>query len=124
MSQKELPYLTASVSFLSDFEEIDGPLDWDVGKHGIEIEFVVDDRTYRGTYLPHVASEQGWDQTEALNSLLRKAGYKGTLDDVIDKFSLIRRYQSFKFKLDYSDYIQNHTTKSESVQNEDEKEDD
>ena len=102
----ELPYLSCSVSFLSDFEDIEDPLDWEIGKHGIEIEFVVDDKEYRGTYLPHVAEEQGWTQEDALNSLLKKAGFKsGTLDDIRGRFSLLRRYQSVKFKLDYEDYV-------------------
>ena len=68
---KELPFLSVSISFLSDFEPIDDPLDWEVGTHGIEIEFVADGKDYRGTYLPHVASEQGWSQEQALNSLLK-----------------------------------------------------
>ncbi len=39
ISSKELPHLTCEVSLLSHFEEINDPLDWEVGKHGIEIEF-------------------------------------------------------------------------------------
>ena len=48
---KEIPHLSWSVSFLSDFEPIDDPLDWEVGKHGIEIEFTVDEKNYRGIKL-------------------------------------------------------------------------
>ena len=41
-----------------DFEVIEDPYDWEVGKHGIEIEFCDEDEiVYRGTYLPHVAAE-------------------------------------------------------------------
>ncbi len=84
---------------LSKFERIHDPLDWEVGKHGIEIEFKDQNGKgpYRGTYLPHVASEQGWDQRETLQSLLQKAGYYGgSLDDLAGRFVLIRRYQSIK----------------------------
>ena len=45
---KEVPFLSWGVSFLSDFEQIDDPCDWEVGKHGIEIEFIVDNKEYRG----------------------------------------------------------------------------
>ncbi len=92
---KELPRITCEVSLLSHFEKIEHPLDWEVGKHGIEIEFNDQEGggPYRGTYLPHVASEQGWDQREALDSLLKKAGfYDGCLEDVMSSFVLIRRY--------------------------------
>lgn len=57
----EVTQLEVNVSLLSNFEEITDPLDWEVGTHGIEIEFKNSGRTYRGTYLPNVASEQGWD---------------------------------------------------------------
>ena len=50
-----------AVSLLTNFEKIEDPLDWTPGTHGIEIEFTKDGRTYRGTYLPEVAEEQGWD---------------------------------------------------------------
>ena len=91
---KELSRLTCEVSLLQHFEVIDDPLGWEVGTHGIEIEFLGpddDERRYRGTYLPHVASEQGWDQRATMDSLLKKAGfYGGRLEEV--RFVLIRRY--------------------------------
>ena len=63
IQMKELDKLTCEVSLLSEFEAIAHPLDWTVGTHGIEIEFHDSEGNgpYRGTYLPHVASEQGWD---------------------------------------------------------------
>ena len=103
----EVPKLSCGISVLSDFEDIEDPIDWEVGKHGIEIEFEIDGKKYRGTYLPHVASEQNWSQEEALDSLFKKAGYStGTLEDVKGKFSLLRRYQSFKFEISYNSYKQ------------------
>jgi len=62
-------------------------LDWEVGKHGIEIEFTGEGgRIHRGTYLPHVASEQDWNQRETIDSLLKKAGYKLSYESVAGKF--------------------------------------
>lgn len=58
----------------------------------------------RGTFLPNVAPEQGWDVTTTLDHLIKKAGYYGSFESVRTKFVLVRRYQSLKFGLDYSEY--------------------
>lgn len=49
-----------SVSILRHFEEGNNYLDWEVGKHGIRIEFY-SEKGYKqsATYLPEVALEQG-----------------------------------------------------------------
>ena len=31
--------LRVEISLLSQFEKLEDPLDWEVGKHGIEVEF-------------------------------------------------------------------------------------
>lgn len=96
-------------------------MDWEVGKHGIEIEFtedgIIDDgagsggsgsgRVYRGTFLPNVATEQGWDQLKTLEALCRKSGYHKGFESVKENFILIRRYQSIKFGIDYAEFIKN-----------------
>ncbi|CDW86830.1 UNKNOWN [Stylonychia lemnae] len=107
VQKKELPHLTCEVSLLSQFENIDHPYDWEVGQHGIEIEFKDHaGKLYKGTYLPHIAKEQEWDQVKTIESLLQKAGYQHKLEDVMDKFVLLRRYQSIKFRVSYEDYMQ------------------
>ena len=58
--------LRIEISLLSDFELIDNPMDWEVGTHGIEIEFTSPEtrhagKVFRGTYLPNVMPEQGWN---------------------------------------------------------------
>ena len=59
MTMKDMDQnLRVEVSLLSDFEKITHPLDWEIGKHGIEIEFKgpansqLANKTFRGTYLP------------------------------------------------------------------------
>ena len=59
----EVKHLNVGVSLLVNFTPIADPLNWEVGKHGIEIEFKAPSgtREYSGTFLPEVAHEEGWD---------------------------------------------------------------
>lgn len=56
----EVPRLHVSVSILRHFEDSEGYLDWDIGVHGIRIEFLNERGMKKSaTYLPEVAAEQG-----------------------------------------------------------------
>ena len=66
--------MSCSVSLLTNFEEAKHALDWEVGKHGIEIEFEHKKKSYGSTFLPEVAKEEGWDQKTTLQYLIRKSG--------------------------------------------------
>ncbi len=60
VSREELPRLHCSVSILCRFEDAADFLDWDVGTHGIRIEFYNERGAKKtATYLPEVAREQG-----------------------------------------------------------------
>jgi AMMECR1 domain-containing protein len=82
----EIPKLTVGVSLLTEFEDVESPIDWEVGIHGIEIFFTYNsnknyfnlfiDREYSGTFLPEVAEEEEWDQKKTLQYLIQKAGVK------------------------------------------------
>ena len=72
---EEVPKLEVEVSLLHSFEHAKNALDWEVGKHGIMIDFDVDDESYGATFLPEVAEEEGWDQLTTLKYLVHKAGY-------------------------------------------------
>ncbi|KAG8390807.1 hypothetical protein BUALT_Bualt01G0122000 [Buddleja alternifolia] len=78
-----------------------------VGKHGIIIEFT--DPTYNtkrsATYLPEVAAHEGWTKIEAIDSLMRKAGYNGTITEQLRKRIELTRYQSTLFTMSYGDYV-------------------
>ncbi|GMP22231.1 hypothetical protein CsSME_00000337 [Camellia sinensis var. sinensis] len=104
---KELPYLECTVSILTDYETELNYLDWEVGKHGIIIEFTDPDYNTRrnATYLPEVAAHEGWTKIEAIDSLMRKAGYNGTINESIRKRIRLTRYQSTLFTMNYSDYV-------------------
>ena len=60
VSREELARLHVSVSILCHFEDAADFLDWEIGIHGIRIEFY-NERGARktATYLPEVPSEQG-----------------------------------------------------------------
>ena len=72
---EEVPKLEVEVYLLHSFEHAKNALDWEVGKHGIMIDFEVDDESYGATFLPEVAEEEGWDQLTTLKYLVHKAGY-------------------------------------------------
>ncbi len=58
--REELPRLFVSVSILCHFEEAADYLDWEIGVHGIRIEFYTERGVKKtATYLPEVALEQG-----------------------------------------------------------------
>lgn len=103
---KELPKINCGISLLANFEDAKDAFDWEVGKHGIQIEFEDERRSYyRGTFLPEVAADRNWDKETTLNHLINKAGYYGDLKDVVKGIKL-RRYQSIKIFLSYDDYLQ------------------
>ncbi|WCJ19105.1 hypothetical protein M5689_001410 [Euphorbia peplus] len=104
---KELPLLECTVSILTDYETANSYADWEVGKHGLIIEFNDPDNNARrsATYLPEVAAHEGWTQVEAIDSLVRKAGYGGHITEALRKSIRLTRYQSTLFTLTYSEYL-------------------
>ena len=105
IAKRELPSLEVAVTLLTDFEDCDDAMDWELGTHGIRINFVDKGRRYGATYLPDVAPEQGWSKEETLVSLMRKAGWVGRRDRWHDVSSLtVVRYQGKKHKLLYAEY--------------------
>ncbi|KAI5648385.1 hypothetical protein M9H77_34390 [Catharanthus roseus] len=104
---KELPYLECTVSILTNYETANHYLDWEIGVHGMIIEFTdpADNTRRSATYLPEVAAHEGWTKIEAIDSLMRKAGYTGTITESLRKRIRLTRYQSTLFTMHYSDYV-------------------
>ncbi|XP_047332240.1 uncharacterized protein At2g38710-like [Impatiens glandulifera] len=104
---KELPYLECTVSILANYEYNLQYNDWEVGKHGIIIEFTDPNNNSRrsATYLPEVAAHEGWSNIEAIDSLMRKSGYKGSITESLRKCIKLTRYQSTLFTMHYSEYV-------------------
>jgi len=106
ISQEEFALLQVSVSILCFFEDGEDYLDWEIGKHGIRIEFTSERGSKKtATYLPEVASEQGWDKIQTIDSLLRKGGFKGQVNSEVRKQIRLVRYQSEKISVSYQDYL-------------------
>jgi AMME syndrome candidate gene 1 protein len=105
LQRVELEFLDLSVSLLVNYEDGEHCYDWEVGVHGILIDVEAEGNNYSATYLPEVASEQGWSQQDTVNSLLRKAGYRGHINRTILDSIKLTRYQSSKCSLTYTDYV-------------------
>lgn len=102
---RELPYLECTVSLLTDYETAANYLDWEVGKHGMILEFTDPDSARRSaTYLPEVAAQEGWTKLETVDSLVRKAGYTGPITESMRRKFRITRYQSSLYTMHYSEY--------------------
>ena len=92
------------------------PLDWSLGRHGIHITFHHSGRRYSGTYLPEVAPAQGWSKEEAIESLIRKAGYRGKVNPGDDLWRSIQLqvYESVKTKKNWAQYQKWKASRGES----------
>ncbi|XP_052783962.1 nuclear protein AMMECR1-like [Mya arenaria] len=110
ITKEEFPRLHCSVSILTHFEDGRDYMDWEVGVNGVRIEFVNEKGHKKtATYLPEVATEQGWDRVQTIDSLLRKGGYKGSLNNEIRRSIRLTRYRSEKITCSYADYIGHRT---------------
>ncbi|CEG84838.1 hypothetical protein RMATCC62417_18590 [Rhizopus microsporus] len=101
----EFPRLSCAVSLLVNFEKAKDYLDWEIGVHGIWIEFTqVNGEKDTATYLPEVMVEQKWTKEEAIHSLLRKGGYYGKITQEYCQTSIVlTRYQSQKKEMSYKE---------------------
>lgn len=101
---QEIPTLQCEVSILTDFEDIGDVYDWDLGIHGLKIQFTYNHSSHSSTFLPHVATEQGWNKQQTLISLLRKGGYRGNEKDPSKIPMKIQRYRGTKSTISYTEY--------------------
>lgn len=105
VTKEEIVNMNVSVSLLTQFEDAANYLDWEVGVHGIRIEFQTErDAKRSATFLPEVAPEQGWDRIETIDCLLRKGGYRGTITTDVRESIRLTRYQSEKITVSYDEY--------------------
>jgi hypothetical protein len=62
-------------------------------------------RTLSATYLPEVAPDQGWEQIDAIDSAIRKAGWNGRISEDLRRSLRVRRYQSRKCVVGWDEFV-------------------
>lgn len=104
ITRDELPHLQVAVSLLDNFEHINDRYDWVIGEHGLilEIQEPRGSHSYRATFLPEIAAEQGWTREQTIRSLVRKSGYSGSLERTTIKMT---RYRTKHHSLTYPEYV-------------------
>ncbi len=105
ISLAELPSLTCAVSVLHEFTKRSSWDEWEVGVHGIQIEYTHKGSEYQGTFLPEVASEQNWTREDTLKNLIRKSGCYENYKDILPKIKLTS-YESSKLSMSFEEYSQ------------------
>ena len=76
--------------------------------HGLSIELASRDApggVWHATYLPEIALRERWSRRETMESLLRKAGFKGRVGEVVLLSIALTRYQSSKRSCTYAQYV-------------------
>jgi AMMECR1 domain-containing protein len=79
-----------------------------VGTHGLLIHFCdpASGAQRSATYLPEIAAREGWSRRGTVESLLRKAGYNGSVSEALLRQLRVTRYQSSPLTRSYGEYAQ------------------
>ena len=124
---EELSALKCQISLLHSFTRCKSWDDWDLGTHGITIQFEAPPpnggvestghskkhskgsgsghcRVYNATYLPEVARQQRWNRVQTIDHLVAKAGYNGTASTVHKL--VVTKYQSCKHSMSWSEFVE------------------
>ncbi|MDA3850994.1 MAG: AmmeMemoRadiSam system protein A [Spirochaetaceae bacterium] len=73
LERKELKEISIEVTILTPFEKMAGPLDFEMGTHGVYLT----KGFHSAVFLPQVGPEQAWDKKTLLEHLSIKAGLHG-----------------------------------------------
>merc|ERR1712087_124703 len=104
MSIDEIPSLKCSISLLHSFVSAKAWNDWEIGIHGITIQFSTSHKKkFNATYLPEVASQQNWSKLVTIENLINKAGFDGNLSEVENL--RVTKYQSCKAIMTWTEYL-------------------
>lgn len=107
ITKDEIPKLHCSVSILTNFEDANDYLDWEIGVHGIRIEFYNEKGQKKSaTYLPEVATEQGWNKVQTIDSLLWKGGYRNCVTEEFRRNIRLTKYRSEKLTVSHAEYFE------------------
>ena len=104
------------MSFLHTFEKAGNWQDWDIGTHGLILEFRdPNTREHRNaTYLPEIAAAEGWTKQVTIDSLICKAGFSGHVSYKLREDITLTRYQSSAYVMTYQEYCAINTDASKA----------
>jgi AMME syndrome candidate gene 1 protein len=93
------------VSLLHSFELAPHWDAWEVGTHGVLIEFAdpITGAKRTSTFLPEVAASESWDRGQTIDRLMRKAGCTAAGPELRARVK-VTRYQSTTCALSYQEY--------------------
>ncbi|PFH35218.1 hypothetical protein BESB_061050 [Besnoitia besnoiti] len=99
----EVPTLKGVATILHSFETAKGPMDWELGVHGLATEFVVNGLRYSGVFLPQVL-EQFETKENGIIQLIRKAQYSGQISKELINSMRLTRFQGKFLSLSFPEY--------------------
>jgi uncharacterized protein (TIGR00296 family) len=107
VEEDEVPRLACTVNLLFAFESCKDCFDWEVGPHGVRIDFYDSRNVPRSaTFLPSVAVQFGYTRTQTIERLVEKAGCNEPLTKkLVAKIKCIR-FQSSEIHIPYEEYLQ------------------
>ena len=81
VEESEIKELHCTVSLIFDFQEADHCFDWEIGVHGLRIDFKDKKNQDRSaTFLPEVMTENGWTKKHTIERLVQKSGANDKID--------------------------------------------
>ena len=101
ISLHEIHNISCTVSILHSFEMCAHSLDWEIGVHGIIVEFCVNGKRHRSTFLPNVMTDQRWSKHQALEEAILKTGCRAGRPQIS-----VTRYKASKSSLNHFEYAE------------------
>eukprot|EP01060_Flectonema_neradi_P040588 TRINITY_DN9312_c3_g1_i2.p1 TRINITY_DN9312_c3_g1~~TRINITY_DN9312_c3_g1_i2.p1 ORF type:complete len:216 (+),score=29.18 TRINITY_DN9312_c3_g1_i2:65-649(+) len=101
MRKDELSSLTCSVTILSKMTPIDRWDDWEIGRHGIYMDYREGGRSYSATFLPSVIPEQGWTKKQTFEHLLAKSGSNARATPEVLSKCTVHTYEAGSLRGDF-----------------------
>jgi AMMECR1 domain-containing protein len=79
-----------------------------VGTHGLIIDFrdPGNGRAHSATYLPEIAEREGWSRRYTVESLIRKSGFNGDVNEALLRTLRVTRYQSSPLTRRWQEYAE------------------
>jgi len=109
MREEEVPTLSCSVSLLYDFEDSEDCNDWEIGTHGLKIEFTDSKNKFRSaTFLPCVMTQFGYTKRQTIKRLIEKSGSKDKLNKTLSAKIRTTRFKASEIKSHHDEWQKNY----------------